>query len=314
MPNLRKEFCKIYKEHTKPIIKHYLDREPNYKPIAYTIYAGKNRFRSGLSYILSGKKEQGKAIGVVAEIMWATCLIYDDIGDRDILRRGKLSAWKKFGLLWAVHSAALGLDVSKNLLRDYGLDNKIIKSLEKNFLLTLKSQIEQDCFFLSTSPKKILKNYFNKGALGKWSIEAGVKLNKRISKKEQELINLFAVDLSIVAQIKNDLQDIVVGPETALCMRDIGEGIVTYPIAIFYQRANKHDKKIFKEQIWAKKNLPIEKTQKRVMPLFKKYNVLDYCHNTLQRMVIKSSNTIKTIKDTEIKNILLHWAETYKSI
>lgn len=312
MQNFNEQFTKIYKQHTQPIIKKYLDKKVWYQPIAYTVDAGRNRYRAGLAYILSDKQKQGKAIGAAAEIAWAACLVFDDIGDRDVIRRKKLTAWKKFGLLWSVHSAALGLSLIKDLLKDYKLNNETIKFFDESFLITLKSQIEQACFSLSISPEKVLLNYFHKGMLGKWPIEAATQINKKIRAQDKRTISSFAINLSIAAQIKNDLQDIIIDPKTKLCMRDIREGILTYPIAIFFKKANFKHKRIFQEKMWSQKQLRPEETQHIVINLFQKYRILDYCNKQLQERVNNALLSLKTIEHSEIKKILLTWGETYK--
>jgi len=75
----------------------------------YVISSGGKRMRPGvtiLSYLASGGKEVGEAIKIAAafEMIHSATLIHDDINDRSEKRRGRLSAYKKFGLQQALVS------------------------------------------------------------------------------------------------------------------------------------------------------------------------------------------------------------------
>jgi octaprenyl-diphosphate synthase len=75
----------------------------------YVISSGGKRMRPGvtiLSYLANGGKDVTEAIKIAAafEMIHSATLIHDDINDRSETRRGKMSAYKKYGLQEALIS------------------------------------------------------------------------------------------------------------------------------------------------------------------------------------------------------------------
>lgn len=303
---LARKFRKIYRIYIKPVVRRYLKGDNCYLPIFYTVNSGRNRFMSGLAFIIS-PTPIGAAIGAVAEIMWGVVLIYDDLGDKSEFRRGKLAAWKKFGPLYALHSAGLGLLLAKKILRDYKAPPVIIDLLKENFTLTMRSQITQSLLSPYSPLKAIIENYLEKGALSRWSVEVSLFVSQKFSRREKNAINKISLNLSITGQIKNDISDFLYEPETGLCMRDVKEKIPTYPTVLFMNRAGRKDKQFFIREIWGNNCEPVSVLQKKCLKIFEKWDIIKLSKKRIEELAKESLSYCGNISDSEIKKDLIRW-------
>lgn len=307
------KFDAIFQQHTKPLIDSYLSGDNEARSLLYTIEPGKNRFRSGLSYLLSNETEVGIFIGAASEIAWAAILILDDIGDNTFIRRGKISAWQKFGLLESSHAASMGFIIAKHILEEaHNFD--LSKSLEKNIELTLRAQIEQSSFSISVSPTVILDNYIKKTALGRWPIEAAIMSNIIIDKEAREKIIRFSEIIAKGAQIRNDLDDLMID---SICesyepaMKDLQDRMVNYPLALFFEIASTPDKTEFLSKYWGQPITHKKQVMQDVYDVLIKYDIFNQCEDKIDEQFIHALNLIESISFPQ-KDLIINWAMDYK--
>jgi len=309
------QFENIFKRKVRPLIMRYLENDWCTRSMLYTIESGRNRFRAGLAYLLSGQKREGVVIGAASEVAWAAILILDDIGDNTSIRRGKESAWRKFGLLEAAHAATLGFIISKRILEEEKTGDPLIKSLEESIVFTLQAQIEQKTFNCqNASVETVLDNYDRKTALGRWPVGAAITINDELSLQEKEKIQKFPEVIAIAAQIRNDLDDIAIGVEKEKyepAMKDLQEQIVNYPVALLLNRVTEDDKQSFLDKCREQKTTGESEAIKCAIEMFAKYNIYNQCEIEINKRV---SSAVALIRDLPrpYRVLLKNWAESYR--
>ena len=314
MQNFSFELCnKIFEEQTRPLINNYLKDDYQARTLLYTINPGKNRFRSGLAYLLSGQTDLGIAIGAASEVAWAAILILDDIGDNTFIRRGIPSAWQRFGLLEASHAAALGFIISKHILQER-VSNCFAQSLEKSIEFTLRAQIEQKNFSCSVKPKAVLANYINKTALGRWPIEAAVMANKIMNEQKQKKIVRFSETVAIGAQIRNDLDDLIINSERESyepAMKDLQDTTMNYPLSLFFELASVFDKTEFLSKYWGQSAVRKKQVAQDACNMLIQYDIFNKCGAKIGEQLDHALNLIADISFLQ-KDLIIDWAINYK--
>jgi len=313
--NLFREFNRAFEEFTKPLIKEYIGEVKEARALSYTIKSGRNRFRSGLPSLLLNDYSRGALVGAISEISWSAILILDDIGDKTRIRRGKKAVWLKFGLLEAVHAAALGFIISEELaVKNFSEHKEIKLTLHKAIKMTLKAQIEQNNFsFDKASTHSLLNNYLRKTALGRWPLEATTIIDDSLSEKEKREIVGFIKIMGIVGQIKNDLDDFGIyydDNDYEPKMKDLEGETISYPIAVFFNDASEKDKKEFVDNYWGK---AIGKRRaEKVMHVLNRYKVITKCEKKIKDEISKARFLIGE-SPTRYKSLLTEWVKSYVS-
>ena len=313
MINIILQFDTIFNEKVRLLIMRYLGNDAQARSLLYTIESGKNRFRSGLSYLLSGETETGIAIGAASEIAWAAILILDDIGDNTWIRRGKSSAWRKFGLLESSHAASLGFIIANLILKEKA-GSFLGESLEKNIELTLRAQIEQGVFDITTSAAQILKNYFGKTALGRWAIEAGVEVNTSLGADDKKLIKDFSEKVAVAAQIRNDLDDFLIDAESEKyepSMKDLRDETINYVSALFFETASTEDKVRFLGECWGQKVFQQSQVAQGAREILGSCGIFERCESEIRSQIEVASSLICSIPEPH-RNLLINWARNYE--
>ena len=144
MKTFTQKLGKIAKD-TDLYLKNFFSKNNNYqhliKPMRYSVFSGGKRFRSsviinmGKVFNISYKKLI--IIGAAVECVHSYSLIHDDLPamDNDDLRRGKLSAHKKFNEFTAILAGnslltmAFEILTSKDLKISPKLKNELVKTL-----------------------------------------------------------------------------------------------------------------------------------------------------------------------------------------
>lgn len=297
------EFDNIFRNKIRKDIFSYLELLNVPSLVGENIIAGKNKFRSALPYLLSKNKNDGIAIGVSAELSWTGIIILDDIGDISETRRGFLSSWKKYGLLKSSHAALMSIQAAEFVLQKGGLE-KLNFMLKESTYETLSAQIEQDDFDFHTASNEVLNNYLRKTSLGRWAIDA-VIINERdnISSKDKTALIIFNQLVSVASQIKNDLDDFRDNSKYEPFLKDVYSKTISYPIALFFERASTKDKKIFTKKYWGRNNLNI----KEVVNLFEKSGAIALSQNRMKILLEESLSVIDVVKNNCFKKNLSEW-------
>lgn len=313
MKNISLQFDAIFSEKVKPLIERHLACDVQARSLLYTIESGKNRFRAGLSYLLSSETEAGVAVGAASEVAWAAILILDDIGDNTWIRRGKASAWRKFGLLESSHAASLGFIIADWILREKA-GNFLAESLERSVELTLRAQIEQGIFDSTISVAQVLKNYFGKTALGRWAIEAGAEANTSFGADDKKLIKSFSERVAIAAQIRNDLDDFLIDAESEKYepnMKDLQDETINYVSALFFETASTEDKVRFLSECWGQKTSQQSQIVQKAREILASYSIFEHCESEIRSRIGTASSLIQGIPQPH-RSLLINWATNYE--
>ncbi|MCG7844397.1 MAG: polyprenyl synthetase family protein [Methanomassiliicoccales archaeon] len=201
----------------------------------YVISSGGKRMRPGvtlLSYLANGGKEVNEAIKIAAafEMIHSATLIHDDINDRSEMRRGKPSAYKKFGLQQALVS---GDFLFVKAFAIGGFFNEEIVNLVAGACTSIaESEIVQFEKEGEVAPLDVYLGIIE-GKTAK-PIMAGARIGAYLANAEPNNIHFmgdYGLNIGMAFQIVDDILDIV-GSEKTLGkprMVDFDEGKATLP-------------------------------------------------------------------------------------
>jgi geranylgeranyl pyrophosphate synthase len=210
----------------------------------YVISSGGKRMRPGvtiLSYLACGGKDVSEAIKIAAafEMIHSATLIHDDINDRSEMRRGRPSAFKKYGL----QEALIGGDfLFVKAFAIGGFFNEVIVNIVAEACTAIAEseivQIEKEGQVASVDV------YLGiiEGKTAK-PIMAGARIGAYLAKAQPHLIPLMGVyglNIGMAFQIVDDILDIV-GNERTLGkprMVDFDEGKATLPLIFAMEDGN----------------------------------------------------------------------------
>lgn len=202
----------------------------------YVISSGGKRMRPGvtiLSYLASGGKEVSEAIKIAAafEMIHSATLIHDDINDRSEMRRGRQSAYKKFGLQQALVSGDY-LFVKAFAIGGF-FNEEIVSLVAEACTAIAESEIVQ---FEKEGQVASLDVYLGiiEGKTAK-PIMAGARIGAYLAKAELDRVHAmgeYGLNIGMAFQIIDDILDIE-GTEKTLGkprMVDFDEGKATLPL------------------------------------------------------------------------------------
>jgi len=202
----------------------------------YVISSGGKRMRPGvtiLSYLASGGKEVSEAVKIAAafEMIHSATLIHDDINDRSEKRRGRLSAYKKFGLQQALVSGDF-LFVKAFAIGGF-FNEEIYLALAEACTAIAESEIVQFEKEGEVAPLDVYLGIIE-GKTAK-PIMAGARIGAYLANAEPDRIQAlgdYGLNIGMAFQIVDDILDIV-GTESSLGkprMVDFFEGKATLPL------------------------------------------------------------------------------------
>lgn len=202
----------------------------------YVISSGGKRMRPGvtiLSYLASGGKDVSEAIKIAAafEMIHSATLIHDDINDRSEMRRGRLSAYKKFGLQQALVSGDF-LFVKAFAIGGF-FNEEIVGLVAEACTAIAESEIVQFEKEGEVAPLDVYLGIIE-GKTAK-PIMAGARIGAYLANADPGRIHAmgdYGLNIGMAFQIVDDILDIV-GTESSLGkprMVDFFEGKATLPL------------------------------------------------------------------------------------
>ncbi len=202
----------------------------------YVISSGGKRMRPGvtiLSYLASGGKEVSEAVKIAAafEMIHSATLIHDDINDRSEMRRGRLSAYKKFGLQQALVSGDF-LFVKAFAIGGF-FNEEIVSLVAEACTAIAESEIVQFEKEGEIAPLDVYLDIIE-GKTAK-PIMAGARIGAYLAKAGPDRIHAmgdYGLNIGMAFQIVDDILDIT-GTESSLGkprMVDFFEGKATLPL------------------------------------------------------------------------------------
>ncbi len=202
----------------------------------YVISSGGKRMRPGvtiLSYLASGGKEVSEAVKIAAafEMIHSATLIHDDINDRSEMRRGRLSAYKKFGLQQALVSGDF-LFVKAFAIGGF-FNEEIVSLVAEACTAIAESEMVQFEKEGEVAPLNVYLGIIE-GKTAK-PIMAGARIGAYLANADPDRIHAmgeYGLNIGMAFQIVDDILDIV-GNESSLGkprMVDFFEGKATLPL------------------------------------------------------------------------------------
>ena len=186
----------------------------------HVIGAGGKRVRPGLtllSYKAVGGNETRDIVGIAAafELIHSATLIHDDINDHGELRRGKIAAYKKFGVQKALVAGDFLFVRSFRLGGQW--NQQVVETISEACTATAESEIMQNTY--ENDPDTPLDAYLKiiagKTAMPMWAASrVGAFLGKG-SPEQVEAMGHFGLDIGMAFQIVDDMLDIT-GDERTL--------------------------------------------------------------------------------------------------
>ena len=271
------------------------------------VKSGGKRLRPVLVILASkfGEIEENKIYNIAAgvEIIHMSTLIHDDIIDEAEIRRGEVTAQKKFGKKMAVFIGDYLISRTLDVFED-NLSKKSRKKLNKVVRLICEGEIKQ---FQNKNNLEISKlDYFRRirkktALLFALSMYLGAYESGVRGKEFHHLYN-FALEMGMAFQIEDDLLDFtgesnVVGKKLG---QDLKSGIYTLPIILLLEN------KEYEEEIKFLLKLENEEQDiKRIFELIDKSNMIKKSRNIAKKFVNKAQAHLQELPDNKTKKILL---------
>ena len=210
----------------KEILGLFVERERK-ELVNYQITTGGKRFRPALAVAsclaCQGKIKDSLYVAAALEILHNCTLIYDDIIDRSVLRRGKPTLWFKYGKSMAecvgvsyaaaIFQAANRSPYPQEIAELFAKTMKIIIEGEILDILFEQSGREEEKYVTKNRYKKVDKADYLRmiskktASLTEACCEAGA-VCAAASPKEKEVLKRYGFNLGLAFQIRDDILDI----------------------------------------------------------------------------------------------------------
>ncbi|MHC1680046.1 MAG: polyprenyl synthetase family protein [Methanomassiliicoccales archaeon] len=269
----------------------------------YVISSGGKRMRPGvtiLSYLASGGKEVSEAVKIAAafEMIHSATLIHDDINDRSEMRRGRLSAYKKFGLQQALVSGDF-LFVKAFAIGGF-FNEEIVSLVAEACTAIAESEIVQFEKEGEIAPLEVYLDIIE-GKTAK-PIMAGARIGAYLANADPDRIHAmgeYGLNIGMAFQIVDDILDIV-GTETSLGkprMVDFFEGKATLPLihAMEDPKVGPHLSQLFHNKIKTEKD--IEEAQALII----RTDALERSKQKAKEYAEKALTALEGLPDSEHK-------------
>lgn len=281
----------------------------------HVIAAGGKRIRPAicvLSYKAVGGADRNviSAIeaAVAVELIHSATLIHDDITDEGEMRRGKVSAYRKYG----VHNALVAGDFMFVQGFKYGqfLSPESIRIAAEAYERLAEGEMLQDQWKNNVSiPKDVYVSVISGKTASVFSASAQLgAFHGGGTDEEIEMLGEFGTNIGIAFQIVDDVLDLVSDEGTLgkSVGNDIREGNMTLPL--IYAMNNGVDKKLLAEVI-SKKDKPKELVDSAVQ-MIKHSGCITESQRDAELFVVKAKESIAKLRDSPYKDELVHLAES----
>jgi octaprenyl-diphosphate synthase len=278
----------------------------------YVISSGGKRMRPGvtiLSYLANGGKDVTEAIKIAAafEMIHSATLIHDDINDRSEMRRGKMSAYKRYGL----QQALIGGDFL--FVKAFGIggffNEEIVSLVAQACTAIAESEIVQIEKEGQVAPLDIYMDIIE-GKTAK-PIMAGARIGAYLAKADADRIHSmgeYGLNIGMAFQIVDDILDIM-GSEKTLGkprMVDFDERKATLPLIYAMEDAEVGAQL---SKLFHKKN-KTDKDVERALELISRTKAIEQAKHKAQEYADKALRALTGMPESEHKNGLRLLAET----
>ena len=283
--------------------------------IEYAVLTEGKRFRP-LLVILSaesvgGLRSKAMPLALAFELMHTATLVHDDIIDKDEMRRGRPSLYKKWSINDAIITGDAIIALAINLASTYG------ETILKNVSQTALELCEGESLDLLDSLKTTEEDYFNRIKYKSASLCTSAAYCGAIAggsnHSDARSLAMFGESFGIAYQLRDDLLDFsFIGDSN---FKDPENGLVTLPLIYCYARSSAEEKrKIEKFQVLLKSN-PSEasKNVSEILQLTRRKGAFEYCEKKIDEYLSHSLTSISTLKETKYKTHLIEMAKTLRS-
>lgn len=209
----------------EPHLQHAIDRVPDVgalkEGVVFQVLSGGKRLRAALCLavceVFSGSYRPALGFAAAMEHLQNFTLVHDDIADGDVERRGRESAWRRFGLPHGINIgdafvplAALAIvesDVDPatktrlvRVVGDHGLE--VVEGQSLDIALRANDAPTEDAYVECTEKKT--------GAFFAMAIVGGAVIGGA-SEPQLELLGAFGREAGVAFQIRDDLLDVAGG-------------------------------------------------------------------------------------------------------
>jgi len=275
--------------------------------ISDLVNGGGKRLRPILVVLAShfGEIEEEKIYNIAAgvEIVHMSTLIHDDIIDEAELRRGEITAQKKYGKKMAVFIGDYLISKTLDIFED-NLSKKSRQKLNKVVSLICEGEIKQ--FQNKNNLDISVLDYFRRirkktALLFGLSMYLGAYESGIRGKNFYHLYN-FALEMGMAFQIEDDLLDFTGDKKLTgkNLSKDLESGIYTLPIVLLLND-EKNSKKMKKLLEVKNKNLNKEK----IIDLINEEKTIEKSRSIAENFVKKAKHHLEQLPDNKTKKFLL---------
>lgn len=302
------DFKNVLLNEIKPSIEKYLEKylpEGNtvvYEGIKYALLSGGKRLRPALCLItaeaLGGDVEKLIPAAVACEVLHNMLLVHDDIMDGDVMRRGKPTVWKRFGIPHAINIGDRMLVLTYELLMntDFSPETKLklVEITNETFTKTIEGQsIEEELKEKDFVSEKMYLDMISK--------KTGYYLTypmvvAAVCTGNEDIIDAiwkYGMNIGPAFQIRDDMIDLTSGKGRDTIGNDIKEGKRSIFVVRVMETGNPEDISRMVEIL----NKPREETTQEdineVLDIFEKYGVYEYAEELEEKLL---KNALKAIE------------------
>ncbi len=296
----------------------------------FTVSGGK-RVRPILflaGYISQGKEPDDSILKVAAaiELIHSFLLIHDDIMDKDEVRRGKPTVWKRFenagfdrhtAYSMAITTGDLVYTYALQLVLESGLPWEMREVVLRNMLRTVEDTgygQNLDVYFPAkpveeVSPEDVMLVYKQK--TGYYTIVFPLTTGAEIAGADKgtlEALSDYGLKVGIAFQVHDDILGVFGDPEKTgkPVGNDIREGKRTILVLEAYRRGSPEDKEIIRRYL----GTDDEDGVKKVMEVIERTGALDYAKELERNLVEEGKRALEKARiSEEIRTFLKEFAD-----
>jgi len=290
----------------------------------YAIHGGR-RLRPTLvllsAEVVGGNPHDVVCAAAAIELMHKFTLVHDDIIDKDEFRRNKKTFHAMFGTEYGIIIGdlliSLSFDVLSQLHATHDSDRVLqcYKVLSQNLKSLCMGEI-YDCLFEEKNNitwEKYIELVDRKtSSLLEKSLRLGAILGGG-SKSEIDILVNYGRDLGIAFQIKNDINNVLdieekIGRHKGF---DVLQRKKTCLVVKTIEMGRQEDQGIL--NCFASKQKYSEDSINQIIAMFEKNGAIEFCQAMANEHVNKAKNSLKGVKESQAKEILLQLASYIQS-
>jgi len=282
-----------------------------YEPMRYAVQAGGKRLRPVTALIIcdavGGSHDQMLPVAAALEIVHNFTLVHDDIMDRDELRRGRETVYKKWNENVAILSGDALLVKAYALLADVSPEKyaRVMQLFSHGILEVCEGQILDMSFEERQSVS--LDEYFEMidkktAALFALSCQLGAVCGDA-SEKQIDAMYQFGMALGRAFQIQDDLLDLMAG-ENELG-KDVGSDLESgkQTFLVLHALQNGSEKQVTQFINLMHKKLNHEEIQ-QAQYVLQDIGTIDAAQEQVQSAIATAKKSLTTLPESHYKNIL----------